>query len=89
VGGLVKDILGAIGSGTKYRDFYEKRAIDSAEAWPKLYRTVSVALALILSLAEALAASEPLEKAHLIRRVTHYLCRGPSLTRFRHRPRPT
>lgn len=35
---------------------------------------------LTLGLAEALAASGLLEKAHLIRRVIHLLCRGHNLT---------
>src|ERR1700733_1711626 len=72
------------------------RAIGSAGAQPKLYKTVSAALALTLALAlaltlglaEALATSELFGKAHLIRRVTYHLCRGHGLTRFHHLSNP-
>ena len=40
---------------------------------------MSATLALTLDLAEALVVSELLEKTHLIRRVTHHLCRNHSL----------
>jgi hypothetical protein len=50
----------AIGSCTKDRDFQEKRAVDSARAWPKLYRTVSAALALSLRRWQPPSCSEKL-----------------------------